>query len=50
MEHNHANKKELNIEICVDFEVENFINKLPLKFFVQGELSHLREQNKYRMR
>jgi len=35
MEHNHANKKELNIEICVDFE---------------GELSHLREQNKYRMR
>jgi len=35
MHHNISNKKELDIEICVDFD---------------GELSKLREQNKYHLR
>jgi len=35
MEHDQNNKKELNIEICVEFE---------------GELSNLREQNKYKIK
>jgi len=35
MQNDHSNKKELNIEICVEFE---------------GELSKLREQNKYMIR
>jgi len=35
MENNPTNKKELNIEISIEFE---------------GELSHLKEQNKYKMR
>ena len=53
MEHDRSNKKELNIEICVGFEVNYHWLNLFLNFErmrIQGELSKLKEQNKYKIR
>ena len=49
MEHDQSNKEELSIEICVGFEVKDFLQFVPQFSYLQGELSKLREQNKYRI-